>query len=235
MQRNCMGSEVLLTSEQARQLLGVSKHVFRVLVRDGDLTPKYRKVVGRAAPSQFFDPDEVEALALTRSNKRQQPVISVQAMVAVRLLEKRVKFLEEALGARIATPSYEEEDVIAYYSSACDDALTVPTEETVMKWARFFIGVDETFFDLVVAVTGDEEGWSKFFQLAQDFTARTPVEDFATNKGLEAAYAYFEVGRRNLRAAIFMHLLSRVGIQKARKVVGVDADVHEEILSILVS
>lgn len=229
-----MGSDGLLSKEQAAELLGIAVTTFETLVGRGVFTPKLVRD-GSALPKRRYLVGEVEAYAASRNAKNtlaEVRLVAVQAISTARALERRVAFLEEALGARIRPPPLEEDDVINLFAEASDSLTAFAfNERNVLRWAKFFIGVGEEFFDYLEAVTGDENSWKVFYDLGQVIAQQTPAE--VTDKGVEAAVAYFEVGRRNLRAVVFFHLLSRFGATTARRAIGVSEDVHEEIMHLL--
>lgn len=232
MRKNGMGRNALTVNEAA-ELLEVHPNTIYRLARTGVFRPTYDR--RSRIPRPQFRREEVEAYAEGRFEKvspQKTKLKAQQALARAGALERRIALLEDMLGARVETPHVDEESVIKTYAEADDDLDLPPVSpEHVLRWARFFIGVGEEFFDVLEAATDDENSWMVFHDLAQVMAENIPTSEIEVNPSFQAAYAYLEVGRRNLRAVLFTHLQSRMGLRRAMRSLGEVDDIHDEILS----
>lgn len=234
MREKRMGRSELLSTRAVADLLDVTPQTVNHLVEEGVLTPTYERVPGQP-PKRRFRTEEVEDYEEARRSPRGRAnagLLARQATATARALERRVSFLEEVLGARLNPPAVDADSVISCLQEATDDLEVIPaTVERILYWARFFVGVGEEFFDMLEAATSDEEAWTTFQDLAQAIVSEKNVEALELSHELQAAYNYLEVGRRNLRAVLFMFLCSRFGARKAVRAIGRVQDVHDEVLN----
>ncbi len=218
----------LLSVAEAAELLDLTPQTINRLIREGILEVTFEKRRGKRCT--FLRREAVEAYGESRQENAPKKVHlrAAQAVASVRSLERRVAFLEDALGARLQPPTLEEESVAALLAEADDDLNDIPNSPNrILYWARFFLSVGEEFFSLLETVTEDGDNWMIFHDLGQAISEAVSKDDME----LQAALAYLEVGRRNLRAVLFFYLQGRLGMRRAMKAVGEVDDVHDEVLN----
>jgi excisionase family DNA binding protein len=223
-----------LSVNEAAELIDVTPQTVHRLIRNGILTPEYEQD-GRRIPRPRLRREDVEAYAEARSqdvSPHRQQLLVQQAIAQNRSLERRLTFLEDAIGARLSPPALDEESVLAVYAEVEEDLSLVPVStDRILRWARLFLGIGEEFFDVLEALVEDEDCCLVFLELGQVIAMNVPHEHLDVSQDLRVAYSYLEVGRRNLRAVAFNHLRTRLGVRSAMRAVGEVDDVHDEVLN----
>ncbi len=231
-----MGSDLIEVAEAA-DLLGVSHRSVHHFVRQGLLRPRYPRGRKLNAP-EMFHREEVAALAELRERKvdfQQVTAAAMQAHASTRALERRVEFLEKLLGHSRATLPVGEEEVAALYAEARRGIEVPPINvDGVMRWSSIFLSLSEEFLEQLVAVTGDEDAWRTFLDLAAAMLQDAPLDTFSYDKELEAAYGYFKYARESARRVIYFHLRNCHGPRTAAHVIRPpEEDAHAGVLNLL--
>ncbi len=233
-----MGSKPLVSIEEAAAILDTSVDNLRRTVRRQLLRPHYPN--GRAWNSKevFFHIEEINAFAEVRETKLSPEKVAsfaARGYAAARALERRVEMLEQLIGARHSPLPCDEESVIALYQRGLDALGFTPTTTVdILEWAEIFIAMGEEFFEALEVFTDDGGAWNVFYQVTRDVVEKTPHDELYADWELEAAYRYFEAGRKHFLRVAYFHVRNRFGVRTANRVFEERPnDFHEEILTII--
>jgi hypothetical protein len=230
-----MGRTGRLTLSQTSDVLGVSIHRTRQLVRDGFLHP-VRTPGQPFGGEQYFDEEEVSALRDAREQKTgdlfKVSATALQSFALSRQVERRLETLETLLGLRTLRLDLGDESVRELWLSAKDDLdKSITGTEQVRSWAESFTMMDELFFERVRQVTGDDEPWKVFLDLARKLTLLEDHAKTGHDRDLKIAYTQLEVSRRNLRSAMFLYLRNHFGRTRAFQALpDLYDDVHRQVM-----
>lgn len=230
-----MGTDELLTYDEAAAILQVSVRTINVLIHSGNLTPVgtrfggYRKVLHR----------DVIALAEARRNCNSPMKVLATALrseAKASSLEKRLTAIESLLGVHVPALPKAEPEIVELYARARLGIEDPPhLEADVTQWAMILAAMNEEFLETVVAVTSDEEAWRVFANFARAVSGSKPIESFYSDKRLEAAYGYFEYARRCLEGVLFLHVQRTYDTKTATTYFRPVADnPHEHIIRLVI-
>lgn len=234
-----MGSDTLIDGAAAADILGVGKSMVDHLVRQGWLRPIYTPESRR---KRLYRREEVAALAEVREQDTFdiQKIASMaqQAFAAARQMERRVELMERAFGRSAWPLKLDEESVMQTYCRARHNTQHPPDPEdlkSVLEWAQILMAVDQNYFDLLEAYSGDEECWRCFMDVGEVISLNAPIKDLKWNIEAKAVYGYLDVGNRNVRNVSFFFVRSRFGVSVAAESFRFDDSLHADMMSVLAS
>lgn len=204
----------IVSRGEAAELLGVNDQSIRNYVRRGLLIPQ-------DDDPRAFDRDDVAAILESREcvhDFKAVVAIALQARATARAAADRVETLERFIGVNMEPLGLEEEAVVRLYARA-QEALRSPPDDAaeLLEWARAFFSMSEEYMDLVTAYCG-EDAWETFYELQRWLPEAVPAERVMTEKDFELAYRYLEVGRRNLRNVLFIHVRTHYGPRLSNRI-----------------
>lgn len=220
--------------KEAAALLGIGYRTLTNWIAQGLLTahfPAGRKNV-------FFKRSDVQALRALREDKTDLwtvKALAMQALATARASEQRLLQVFEHLGLN-ATPLPRDEAGVQYLYEYTLEALT---EEKLLNpaWVRFWAGsffmMDEVYLELVTHFTDDPEPWRRYTDFANDVVRATLELEGTETADLQAAYRYFDAGRRHLTYVSYMTCRRAHGRRIADQVFGGAKSAVDELLAVL--
>lgn len=232
MVESSMGSNPLISEEEAASLMGVQRRVIKQLEKKGMLLPKS----GSSPPAYYAV--EVAALHEIRCKKpspKKTATLAAQAYATTRSFDRRLADLENLVRISARRLPIDEESVMSLYLRAADALEELPeSSEEVLEWSKIYLGIHEEWLDLLEAYTDDSSSWEVFHRLCLRIEFSAPEHRFGFDKELEAAFGYFKQGAVSFKNVVHYYLGVRFGHTTSTDVLyAKPEDVDEQLLALM--
>jgi len=219
-----------ITSEEAAEILGISKRQLHRLTREGHLKARLK---GKA---YVYDPNGVYALKDIRESGMtliEAVARATRAELTANRLERQFNQLCSILGVNVLSADTTPEAVVALHRRV-QDALSCAAEPSlgdVMFWAKTFLSISEEYLHVVSKQFLTDKPWSCYVELSNKLIQLTQWKLVKQDPELNIAYKLLDLGRRGFRQALFSYALSTSNRRLAYKLVPEAlGDVHEDVL-----
>lgn len=223
----------LISSEEAAEVLGVTKSHLHKLTREGMLRAR---LYGNA---NMYDPSEVHQLKSIRESDLSLTVVAARAaraeMTAYRL-ERQVEQLLSVIGADNPSVSVSPEAVVALHLKVEDELQSTrpATVDELMFWAQTFQAMSEEYFHVVASQFETDEPWVKYLQLSNKLLRDAPFSKLRNDLELHTAYNFLEMARRSMRQTMFFYVQTTSNKRIAHRLFPESLnDVHEDVMSLV--
>jgi hypothetical protein len=223
----------LINSDEASQILQVSKRRLNQMTHDGLI--RARSVRG----TNMYDPNEVYQLKEIRESNTTLINVAARAaraeMTAYRL-ERKVTQLLNIIGADIPSADIEPSAVVALHLKVEQELelSDLPTVNTIMYWAQVFQSLSEEYFHVVAQEFGTEEPWTSYLSLSNQLLQSVQRKRLKNDLEFSTALDFLEMARRGMRQTMFFYVRStsnkRIAYKLFPETLG---DVHEDVLAMV--
>lgn len=227
--------EVLVSPEEAANMLGISTRQLQRMVKQGTLKPHpSSKSTAKLRLFRMSDISAIHEIRSKGSNPEAAFVEARQAAMEVRILRKEVERMRVVLGLNMPVIDVDRDTVIRLLLEAEDALRELPTQdhEKLLYWSRVLHALTETHLEAITFHSSQKEPWRAFLNLGRHLLSGYNFSVTRYDLELNNIYLLLAAGLKSVRQVAYFHIRNLYGKEYAAKIMPeVKGCPHEDVIA----
>lgn len=230
-------NEVLVTTAEAANLLGMGQRQFQKMVKSGVLKP-HPTASKSTITKRLFRVTDVAAVKEIRDrglNPEAAFVEARQTAMELQIVKRELELIRKTLGLDFPIIGADRDTVVRLLLRAEDLLREPPSKDTevLLEWARTLHALTEAHYESITFHTSQKQPWRAFLNLGRHLGSGYDPLVTRYDLNLHTIYQLLAAGLRHARTAAYMHVRALYGKTYAAKVFP-DAKgcPHEEVIAL---
>ena len=227
--------EVLVSSEEAAGMLGITTRQLQRMVKQGTIKPHPSSK--STVKNRLFRISDIAAIQEIRAKGGSPEAAFVearQASMEVRMLRKEVERMRTVLGLNTPIVDTNRDTVMCLLIEAEDELRQPPSHdhEKLLYWARILHALTEAHLEAITFHSSQKEPWKSFLAIGRHLLRGYDSSLTRYDLELNNIYLLLAAGLKSARQVAYFHIRNLYGKEYAAKVMPeVKGCPHEDVIA----